>query len=238
MVIYYRISNNSYNKPKLSNLTKENCLLNAIKHFYDNVSKFYIIGDNVTETSLKEFLDDLPGKLNKISVEYTSLGNSGSFRYIYNLAMSQNLPEETIYFLEDDYVHKDNSYNMMLEGLKLGDYVTLYDHPDMYHNTADGGDNPFIEQGGEVTRVLKGDTSHWKISMSTTMTFATTVKVLMEDIEIWDKHSRFDAPTDFYGFLELRDKGRKLVLPLPGYSTHACIGYLTPFHDWEKELIK
>lgn len=235
MIVYYRISNNSYNKPKLSNVTKESCLDNALKHFLPFVDEFNIVGDNVTEESLKTYLQELESKHSKINLEFTKLGNAPSFRYVYNLALHHPV-DMPIYFLEDDYIHKENSYNILLEGLELGDYTTLYDHPDMYHNTADGGDNPFITENGEPTRVLISKTCHWKISMSTTMTFAAKVGTLMTDIEVWDKHTQGQHPHDFYAFLELKQKGRKLTLPLPAYSSHACIGYLSPFHDWNHEL--
>ena len=56
MIIYYRISNNSNNILRLPHSTKENCLLNALKHFEPFVEQFNIIADNVTEESLKKFL--------------------------------------------------------------------------------------------------------------------------------------------------------------------------------------
>jgi hypothetical protein len=35
-------------------------------------------------------------------------------------------------------------------------------------------------------------------------------------------------------FLDLRDKGRSLITPLPGYSTHGETAWLTPLIDWSK----
>jgi transaldolase len=43
------------------------------------------------------------------------------------------------------------------EGLDISDYVSGYDHPDKYIDSDQGGDNPFIKDGGEITRVLKDD---------------------------------------------------------------------------------
>ena len=57
------------------------------------------------------------------------------------------------YFVENDYLHHSNARNILLEGFTVGaDYVSLYDHPDKYLNANEGG-NPFIEDGGEVTKV-------------------------------------------------------------------------------------
>jgi hypothetical protein len=33
-------------------------------------------------------------------------------------------------------------------------------------------------------------------------------------------------------FLELRDKGRSLISPLPGYATHGETAWLTPLINW------
>jgi hypothetical protein len=237
MIIYYRISNNSNNILRLPNSTKENCLLNALKHFEPFVDQFNIIADNVTEESLHQFLLDIKDKHNKVTLEETKLGNAGSFWYIFSKALE--LPESTrIYFLEDDYIHKNNSYKILQEGLNRGDYATLYDHNDMYKNHSEGGDNPFIEDGGEITRVILTENSHFKTTISTTLTFATTVNVLKEDFDIWKTYTGGVGVSDFYSFVKLREKGRSLLVPIPGYSTHACIGYLSPLHDWDEEVLK
>ena len=93
MIIYYRISNNSNNILRLPHSTKENCLLNALKHFEPFVEQFNIIADNVTEESLKKFLIDIKNKYSKVTLEETKLGNAGSFWYIFNKAL--NLPDDT-----------------------------------------------------------------------------------------------------------------------------------------------
>ena len=43
-----------------------------------------------------------------------------------------------------------------------------------------------------------------------------------------------DYPNDFQLFLSLREKGRCLITPLPGYSTHGETQWLTPIIDWSK----
>ena len=70
----------------------------------------------------------------------------------------------------------------------IADYVTLYDHPDKYMDHDKGGPNPYISNGGEVTRLVKTDNSHWKLTNSTTMTFASKVNTLKQDRDIWMKH--------------------------------------------------
>jgi len=229
MKIYYRISNNSYKKNKLEHATKQYCLSNFLSEFRVPENEINLIADNVTDQNLLDFIQ----KSKVDNIEYTSLNNAQSFKYVFNKAIELN-DDELVYFIEDDYLHLPNSFSCIKEALELSEYVSLYDHPDKYHNHSDGGDNPFIENGGEITRVIKTQSSHWKLTNSTTMTFASRVKVLKEDSDIWYKHLQGSHPNDFIAFLDLRDKGRTLITPIPALSTHIELSYLSPLIDWSK----
>ena len=229
MKIYYRISNNSYKKNKLEHATKQHCLSNFISEFRLPENEIILIADNVNDEDLLDFI-----KKSKVdSIEYTALNNAQSFKYVLNKAI-QLEDDELVYFIEDDYLHLPKSFDCINEALEISDYVSLYDHPDKYINHAQGGDNPFIEDNGEVTRVIKTESSHWKLTNSTTMTFASRAKTLKEDVDIWHKHLRGSHPNDFIAFLDLREKGRTLITPVPGRSTHIELNYLTPLIDWSK----
>ena len=118
---------------------------------------------------------------------------------------------------------------MAVEGLQVGyNYVALYDHPDKYMN----GANPLVEDGGEVTRVMLSESCHWKITNSTTMTFAAQVKTLKEDESILREYTKGSYPKDFEMFLALREKQHGLITPIPGYSTHGETAWLSPLTDW------
>jgi hypothetical protein len=68
------------------------------------------------------------------------------------------------------------------------------------------------------------------------MTFATTIKTIKEDIEIYKKYCVVH-PLDFQMFTELiRSKNRKLVSPIPGVSTHGETQWLGKFVNWEQEI--
>lgn len=229
MKIYYRISNNSYKKNKLEHATKQHCLSNFLSQFRLPENEINLIADNVTDKDLLDFIK----KSEVDNIEYTSLNNAQSFKYVFNKAIELE-DEELVYFIEDDYLHLPNSFNCIKEALEVSDYVSLYDHPDKYVNRVDGGDNPFIEDGGEVTRVIKTKSSHWKLTNSTTMTFAAKVKTLKEDVDVWLNHLQGSHPNDFIAFLDLRSKGRTLLTPIPGLSTHTELNYLTPLVDWSK----
>ena len=139
-----------------------------------------------------------------------------------------------MYFLEDDYLHKEGSEEVLKDGFDLYfDYVTLYDHPDKYLNPFEGG-NPFCSGRSEQTRVFLGKYCHFKLTNSTTGTFAAKVQTLREDEAIIRKWFSGTYGYDFNMFQELLFKGRRLASPIPGYSTHCEVEWLTPLTDWSK----
>lgn len=223
MKLIYRISDTGYNKVKPSYINNENCLKNAsqVFHNYD----WIVIADNVSEETLKMILK-YQTNIVKVKVGH----GAGTF----NLALTEALKfndDEVVYFLENDYLHKPGSNDILLEGFSIGsDYVALYDHPDKYIN----GANPFVESGGEVTRVMLSKSCHWKMTNSTTMTFASKVKTLREDGQLLRSFTSEMYPKDFQMFLALRDIGRSLVTPIPGYSTHGETAWLTPLTNWNE----
>ena len=217
MKIIYRISDAGYNKVKPDYITNESCLKNALNTF--NKADWLIISDNCT-LSLQEY-----GK----EIKQVSVGQGAG---TFNLALDEALKlddNEVVYFLENDYLHKQDADKVLLEGFELGsDYVALYDHPDKYQD----GANPEVEGGGEVTKVFLSESCHWKLTNSTTMTFAATVKTLRKDEKILRSFTSGTHPNDFQMFLALRDIGRSLITPLPGYATHGESAWLTPLINW------
>jgi hypothetical protein len=161
------------------------------------------------------------------------LGNAASCLYTIDLALERvHDPNEHVYFVEADYLHRPDSFKVLQEGLARFDYVTLYDHPDKYMKPSP---NPFVQEGGEVTKVYLTTSSHWKQTNSTTMTFAVKVSTLREDRAVFAEFCQGrKIPDDFRCFLTLTQKRqRKLVSPLPGYSTHGESAYLTPLVEWK-----
>jgi hypothetical protein len=223
--IIYRISDNGYSKVKPSYINNENCLLNALDVFSTDKHDWLIIADNVSETTTKMLEKYV------LNIKHVSVGHGAG---TFNLALDEALGydnETIIYFLENDYLHKPYSDKILIEGLQIGyNYVSLYDHPDKYIN----GANPFIEDGGEVTRVMLSESCHWKITNSTTMTFAAQVKTLKEDESILREYTTGTYPRDFEMFLALREKQHGLITPIPGYSTHGETAWLSPLTDWSK----
>lgn len=134
---------------------------------------------------------------------------------------------QPFYMVEDDYLHLPGSRAVLLEGLKLGDYVTLYDHPDKYMT---GGPNPHVQDGAEVSRVYLSKSCHWKQTNSTTMTWATRVETLKQDKDVWWKFSEGTCADDFKAFMSL---DRLTISSIPGWSTHGEKMWLAPLTRWK-----
>ncbi len=253
--VVYRISDKGNPKPKLPNGGKRDCLRNAVKTF--GAKNFHVIADNCSEQTIEAL------KSTGLSLEVTANGNSGTCRYIFSEVINRYDAEDFVYLLEDDYLHLPGSREALLEGLQIADYVTLYDHPDMYHR--DGkGPNPFVHDKQPKCSIYLTEHTHWRTTPSTTMTFAAQIKTLLEDRELWIRHCVGKIPADFAAFVTLTGQDdmtearrlarigrgdllqivvnnflaerrkRLLISPIPGLSTHVEIAYLAPLIDWKK----
>lgn len=215
--VFYRISNESLNRPRLPGATKERCLDNFVEVFGPNIM---LIADNCHEPLLRQL------EKRRLKFLETNLGNSKSFLHTLDLACL--LPEDTlVYFAEDDYLHLPRAPKLLEEGVSRAEYVTVYDHPDKYGTAYDSG---------EVAKVFRTENSHWRYTASTTMTFAAKVKTLREDKDVWRKwcDEKFPWPQDHMAFQELQnDKGRRLAVSMPGAACHTDLTYsIETNKDW------
>ena len=228
MKIIYRISDSGYSKVKPAYINNEACLRNAIQTFPWFEHDWTILADNISEetrTMIKKYISEK-------FIKDVSVGHGAG---TFNLALDEALREpnwQSIYFLENDYLHKPNSDKIIQEGLELGaSFVSLYDHPDKYLPPTQGG-NPYCEGGAEDTRVYLTESTHWKITNSTTMTFAATIETLIKTEETLRKYTQGSYPEDFKMFLDLREQGELLISSIPGYATHGETAWLSPLTDW------
>ena len=228
MYVIYRISETGYLKDKPQYINNRNCFENALKIFKD--ANWIVIADNVNEDT-KEYLHS------KVeNVQHVSLGHgAGTFNLALDYALGLD-NSEIVYFLENDYLHKPLADKVLEDGIELGfDYITAYDHPDKYLNPFEGG-NPFCNGRAEDTRVYLGQHCHFKLTNSTTMTFAASVKTLKTDEDTLRKWTSGDHPHDFQMFMELKQWGKRLASAIPGFATHGETQFLSPLTDWKQEL--
>ena len=228
MKIIYRISDAGYNKVKPDYIDNEKCLKNFCNVFYDYIYDIHVIADNCSESTInmiKKYIDP-------INIEKVSIGHGAG---TFNLALDKALTyadDEIVYFVENDYLHKQGSPVILKQGFELGSsFVALYDHPDKYLDPSRGG-NPYCEGGAEDTRVYLSESCHWKITNSTTMTFASKVSTLKRTETILRKWTTGSYPDDFKMFLDLREQNELLITPIPGYATHGETAWLSPLTNW------
>jgi hypothetical protein len=230
MKIIYRISDAGYNKIKPDYINNQKCLQNFCNAFYDHIYDIHIIADNCSEPTM----DMINRYIDPANIEKVSVGNGAG---TFNLALDKALKwddDEIVYFVENDYLHKQNSTTILKEGFNLGaSFVALYDHPDKYIDPRSGG-NPYCEGGAEDTRVYLSKSTHWKVTNSTTMTLASKVYILKQTEDILRKHTSETHPNDFHMFMELRENNHLLITPIPGYATHGETAWLSPLTDWSK----
>jgi len=244
-IILFRISSRGYPKSKVEGISKYDSLANLTTVFKD--WEIICVADNCDE----ELLENLKTKYQFSELHTTNLGNPGSFWKLYEIGLAKANDNDCLYFVEDDYLHKPNAPEILLEGLERFDYVTLYDHPDKYRNS-NMPLNPYAKMNrySEPTEVIEGPLSVWRTTNSTTMSFAVNGKTLKEDKDIWSITGYATRDVDFDIFCALtkqktllkkrflkqipfkhafRKKLRRyLGVSIPGNALHLEQAYLRP----------
>jgi len=180
-------------------------------------------------------INPLPGRHLKISCGEGGPAFLEALDWTTNL---ENRDDSIVYMVEDDYLHCVNAGKALKEGVSQGfDYVTLYDHPDKYLNA---GPNPYVRHGAEKTRVYLGDYCHWKLTNSTTMTFACKLGRLREDADVFRRMTiNRPVPPDFAIWTILwQTRSRTIASSIPAYATHCESKWLAPLVDWEERAKK
>lgn len=205
--IYYRISDQSYKKPKLPGATKEVCLLNCIETFEEFPVR--VIADRCGPQTIS-FLKTLG-----VPYHETDLGNAGSMKFALTIA-KDNTDDTICYFVEDDYLHKKGASTILLEGFTLAEYVTLFDHPDKYTK---------IYRNGEISQVRRTAGSHWRYTLSTCMTFAMRAEFLRHDWKLFDQYTNDVHPNDHQLFCDINGSMRRLAVAIPGWACHTDLTF-------------
>jgi len=228
MKIFYRISDKGRRDEKPDYINLRSCLSNFCQHFA--VEDITVIADNCEPETLEFIRSRIP----RNNVHATSLGNAGSFMLALKKGAELSCDENTIvYMVEDDYIHAENSCRILKEGFQHGDYVSLYDHPDKYMSDYP---NPYVKDGGENTKVFLTKSTHWKLTNSTPMTFASKIKTIRRDFELISSYCTGKTTQSFLMFCDLiQNKKRKLVTPIPGRATHGQLPWLGPLVDWKAQ---
>jgi hypothetical protein len=134
---------------------------------------------------------------------------------------------DLIYILENDYLHTDDWVDKILDIFQTFNglnYVSLYDHNDKYFL-------PMYED--LVSKIFVSNTHHWRTTPSTCGSYIVPKKIFSED---YDDHTGVTVPIgDHHKWLWLNEnKGRFVLTPIPGLSTHCMEFLMSPTIDWKK----
>lgn len=214
----------SVNKPRPNWFNREK-IFNSLIDSIDSRVEYTAFHDSGNGGIENHFL--INKDVNKVSTE----GGNGAqaFLNLLNYVIDDKCEDEDIiYFLEDDYLHREGWINILLEGFEQigADYYTLYDHPDKYWL-------PMYEE--LQSKVIATTNVHWRTTPSTTNTFACKFKTLKKHFDIHVQYCDLVAKwvKDHDKFTHLWNVGSNVVSCIPGYSTHVEGNMLSPTIKWE-----
>lgn len=221
---FYSPNSNLSNRLRPEWFNKPKCFENFKRTINLELANYTIVYDQHFGSVENTFLSTEP------NIEYINCGNeAASFLKTLEIVESKNFDDDTIiYFLEDDYLHRENWCEVLIEAFALPiQYVSLYDHLDKY-----------LHYDDLYSKIFYTPSVHWRTVPSTCNTYAAKMGQLREDVNIHRHYSEASSDgisMDHSKFCHLRDIGRTLITPMPGYSTH-CDLLHSPTIDWEKYI--
>ena len=163
-------------------------------------------------------------------IEFTGGSDAQSLLFCLEFIEKQKLDsEDIVYIVEDDYLHLKGWDQILQEAFSTFnvDYVTLYDHPDKY----------FLPMYNDLqSKLLHSNSVHWRTTPSTCNTYSGKWRTFQKH---WGTHIKYCLPEsthdgyDHTKFLDLWNQGSNLISPIPGYSTHCELSFLTPTVNWK-----
>lgn len=201
----------------------EDCLKNLLKTINDYTDvTIHIIMDGDSSTN---FINNYREHVTIHTIE----GGSDQASFLEAHKYAKKLAEDCedtdlFYFLENDYLHVsgwDEKVRELFSIYENLNYVSLYDHNDKY----------FLPQYDDlVSKIFTTQTHHWRTTPSTCGTYIVNKKILLEDYDI-----PFTIPGDHFKFIHLNQtRGRFVITPIPGLSTHCMEHLMSPTINWEQ----
>jgi len=160
--------------------------------------------------------------MHKIKTGDGNLSFFAATKYIKSLELPEH---DLIYFLENDYMHIQGWDEIILELFDMYidlNYVSLYDHRDKY--------DPHMYPG-LLSHIFISPSRHWRTTPSTCGSFIIPKKIFDEDYDILSTWVG-----DHEKFIWLgKNRGRTILTPMPGLSTHCTAHLLSPIIEWNKK---
>jgi hypothetical protein len=202
--------------------SKEACFKSLFQLPLNNVN-IHVLFDGTEPPS---WLEGYPIKLVKIHAGDGNQSFIAQIDYIRSQRFDYN---DIIYVLEDDYLHTKDWQEVLRDAFTIGsdsgepmtDYVSLYDHPDKY---------TYEMYKNLMSSMYLTKTRHWRTVPSTTNTFASLVRTLLDDSAMQLMYEN----NDHLKFLRLNEiYNRRVLTPLPSAACHAVWDLQSPFIDWK-----
>lgn len=214
----------SQNKKRFPNFSRQLCYDNFIKTSDARANITFLL-DTFFPTEEEHFVK----KQNQFPVIEIHEGTeTGSFLKLLDIVKDRHFDDDTIiYFVEDDYLHREEWIDILLEGFSIpeADYITLYDHKDKY-----------FQYPKLTSKIFHTQSCHWRTTPSTTNTYAMRWKTLRDHFKYHQKYSLGCKVTrDHEKFCKLQKKGATLLSSIPGWSTHAEPEFASPCYNWEEK---
>lgn len=215
-------------------------LVESIKDFEHEI---FVIGDKLSDEMISFFSSF------HVNLTLGNYGNDESIRQ--TLILAKGLPEdEWVYFCEDDYVHRPETFTYIVElienrkeylsylpGRKLlrfliGDLasIPLVIHPTDYPDR-------YLKTHRKQSFIFVSKYCHWRQISNTTFTFLTEAKTVKNYYKVFLEAS--NGANDgvlskkIFGRLNFINKAL-CVSPMPSLTAHMHNTTLSPLVDWEK----
>ena len=217
---HYNITGTDYkNRPQWFNYEK--CFINLLETIKDKSNIKLNIGMDCTVE------DNWIKKYKELYNTYEFIGGNIEIvtKSVYKIIKEyQCNNNDLIYILENDYLHIGGWDEKVIELYKTFNglnYISLYDHNDKY----------FAPQYEDlVSKIITTNSHHWRTTPSTCGSYIVPKHIFDDDYEI-----QTTIIGDHNKHIYLNEyKGRFILTPLPGLSTHCMEGLMSPTIDWKQ----
>ena len=206
---------------------------NSKKRDLDQIYK-QLIKSNIKNSVISLDINEFTNKINKINAKNENVTKnqiSNMCNIKKSLQIAKDQCDDLIYFVEDDYLHKQDALNEMILAYER---ISSQINKELILCPAD---YPFLYTKIEPTNIFLGSNKHWRRIDETLCTFFTS-KIMLK--KHWDKfvsmcqfeHYPFEQPLhDIY-------KLEYCLSPIPSLAIHCTninsIFGLSPNVDWMK----
>tara|TARA_Y100001938_G_scaffold121012_1_gene168257 strand:- start:982 stop:1737 length:756 start_codon:yes stop_codon:yes gene_type:complete len=210
----------------------DKCFLNLLNTISDSVKKITVSFDGDS----KDFIKAFSGHSRWNIVEVKTLPTTGEINnttYCWDSAVKTLNDEDIVYLLENDYVHVPGWVDKVMEAYDSDfdfDYLSTYDHLQHYYHLDKRGKARDSYKNLQ-SKIFATESLHWRTVPMTCFSWITKAKNMKEDAETFYKNC-----SDASFFEAVRKKGKRLICPIPGLSTHCIWDYLSPTVDWRQTL--